>query len=273
MCTSRIRVCQILIQQCYYIFGVRLALRSVRLNRFICREFDAQNLHPKWHPYQVQDFHRKKSQPFHHFFDPFFIKNKKKTEKLYASISNCLTTRAAHLESCPDLYTDASLIALARFTARRVSPATTYNDNGKTFVGNSIELKKRLKEIDKNKTKTKLPVKQIQEKFNPPYDTHFGGAWEQLFQIAQRTILIVFGSREIMLDLFNTIFMETETMLSSGPLTNVDDFTDNEEPLTPNRFFLFQRPFSNLPPGAFDDQLPLCFKNWSQPQQQLNYIW
>ena len=61
-------------------------------------------------------------------------------------------------------------------------------------------------------------------------------------------------------------------MLNSRPLTNVADNTDNEEPLTPNHF-LIQRPFSNLPPGTFDDRMPLRFENWSQQQQLLNQIW
>ena len=51
-------------------------------------------------------------------------------------------------------------------------------------------------------------------------------------------------------------------MLNSRPLTNVADNTDNEEPLTPNHF-LIQRLFSNLPPGTFDDRMPLRFENWS----------
>ena len=184
-----------------------------------------------------------------------------------------MTTRAAHLESCPDLKTDTFLNALARFTARRGCPKTIYSDNGKTFVGADNELKKCLKELDKNKIETKLAVNEIEWKFNPPYVPHFGGAWERLIQIAKRTILIILGSKKLTLDLFNTILTETETMLNSRPLTNVADNTDNEEPLNPNHF-LIQRPFSNLPTGTFDDRIPLRFENWSQQHQQpLNHIW
>ena len=116
-----------------------------------------------------------------------------------------------------------------------------------------------------------LAVNKIEWKFNPPYGSHFGGAWERLIQIAKRTILSILGSKKLTPDLFNTILTETETMLNSWPLTNVADNTDNEEPLTPNHF-LIQRPFSNLPPGTFDDRIPLRFENWSQ-QQLLNDIW
>ena len=177
--------------------------------------------------------------------------------KHYAIILNCLTTRAAHLESCPDLKTDTFLNALARFTARRGSPKTISCDNGKTFVGAGNELKKCLKELDKNKTEAKLAVNEIEWEFKPPYYPHLGRSWERLIQIAKRTILIILGSKKLTLDFFNTILTETETMLNSRPLTNVADNTDNEEPLTPNHF-LIQSPFSNLPPGTFDDRLTRC---------------
>ena len=104
------------------------------------------------------------------------------------------------------------------------------------------------------------------------YGPHLGGAWERLIQIAKRTILLILGSKKLTLDLFNTILTEIETRLNSRPLTNVADNTDNEEPLTPNHF-LIQRPFSHLPPGTFDDRIPLRFENWSPQQQLLNHIW
>ena len=91
------------------------------------------------------------------------------------------------MESCPDLKTDTFLNALARFTARRGSPKTIYSDNGKTFVGAGNELKKCLKELDKNKIETKLAVNEIEWNFNLPYGPHFSGAWERLIQIAKLT--------------------------------------------------------------------------------------
>ena len=151
----------------YDIIGVRLDLRSVRFKCFICRRFDAQNFQAVMASLPSSSFPQENT---HYplistgvdFFGPVFIQNRKKTEKHYAIIFNCLTTRAAHLESCPDLNTDTFLNALARFTARRGSPKTVYSDNGKTdFLGAKNELKKCLKELDKNKIETKLAVKVI----------------------------------------------------------------------------------------------------------------
>ena len=146
--------------------GVRLDLRSVRFKCFICRRFDAQNIQPKMAPLPSSRFPQENTH-YHFistgvdFFGPVFIQNGKKTEKHYSIFFNCLTTRAAHLEFCRDLNTDTFLNALARFTARRGSPKIIYSDNGKTFLGAKNELKKCLKELDKNKIETKLAVKEI----------------------------------------------------------------------------------------------------------------
>ena len=175
------------------------------------------------------------------------------------------------MESCPYLNTDTFLNALARITASRGSPITIYIDNGKTFVGASNELKRCLKQLDKNKIENKLAVKEIERKFNPPFDPDFGGAWERLIQITKRTTSIILGSKKLTLYLFNTILSATETMLNSRPLTNVADITDNEEPLYPNHFKI-QRPFINLPPRTFDYRQPLRFEDGSQQQLLLNHI-
>ena len=135
-----------------------------------------------WHSYYLQNIHRKGG--FYPFistgvdlFGPFFIENKNQPETHYAVISNCLTTRAAHLESCQDLDTDTYLNALARFTAKRGTPKTRYSDNGKTFAGASNEPMKCIKELDKNKNETKLTVKEIEGKLIRPDGHHFVGAW------------------------------------------------------------------------------------------------
>ena len=50
------------------------------------------------------------------FFWPFYIEDTKdKLTKYYGHIFTCMVTRAAHLESRPDLNTDTFLNALRRF--------------------------------------------------------------------------------------------------------------------------------------------------------------
>ena len=97
----------------------------------------------------------------------------------HSSFETPKKTRAAHLESCPDLKTDTFLNAFIRFTVRRGNPKTMYKDNGKTFVGASNELKKYLKELNKNKSETNRAVKEFEWNFNAFYKPHFCGARER----------------------------------------------------------------------------------------------
>ena len=121
-------------------------------------------------------------------------------------------THAVHLETCPDLYTDTFLNAFR---------TQDDNDNGKTFVGASEELKKTVKDLDNERIYKALAVANTTWKFNPPYGPHSGGVWESLIQSAKRTLLLILGSRRLYFDTFLIIMVETESILKSRPLTNV----------------------------------------------------
>ena len=98
-----------------------------------------------------------------------------------------MVTRAAHLESCPDLNTDTFLNALRRFASRRCQPKLILSDNGKTFVGANEELKRCVRSLDNQRIASELLIKNTVWKFNPPYGPHFGGAWERPIQNAKRS--------------------------------------------------------------------------------------
>lgn len=70
---------------------------------------------------------------------PVLILNRKgrglKLIKAYICIFVCFVTRAIHLELVSDLSSDAYLLALKRFIARRGKPVEIISDNGRNFVG------------------------------------------------------------------------------------------------------------------------------------------
>ena len=207
------------------------------------------------------------------FFGPFYIEDTKdKLTKYYGLIFTCMVTRAAHLESCPDLNTNTFLNALRRFASQRCQPKIVLSDNGKTFVGANEELKRCVRSLDNQRIASELLIKNTVWKFNPPYGPHFGSAWEQLIQKAKRIILIILGSKRLTSDVFHTIMVETKSMLNSRPLTHVADVPDNEEPITANHF-LVQRPYNSLPPGDFSSTMPASFKSWKNVQQIMNHVW
>lgn len=79
---------------------------------------------------------------------PVLILNRKgrgsKLIKAYICIFVCFVTRAIHLELVSDLSSDAYLLALKRFIARRGKPAEIISDNGRNFVGLANEFSKFL---------------------------------------------------------------------------------------------------------------------------------
>ena len=195
------------------------------------------------------------------FWTVFYIEEKQnKVEKHYGLIFSCLGTRAVHLETCPDLSTDTFLNAHRRFTCRRCQRILLYSDNGKTFVGASEKLKKSVKALDKDKIYKTLAAVKTTWNCNPPFGPIFGGAWERLIQSAKKTLLIFLGSKRLSFDIFERRKAELESFLNARPLTNVVDRRENEEPLTPNHFFI-QRLYSSLPPGNLGDQQPASFNN------------
>ncbi|XP_053973204.1 uncharacterized protein LOC128873578 [Hylaeus volcanicus] len=72
------------------------------------------------------------------FCGPFFIKEKKKRNKVrlkaYGCIFVCMPVKAIHIEVVSDLSTDSFLGALRRFVGRRGVPTNIYSDNGTNFV-------------------------------------------------------------------------------------------------------------------------------------------
>jgi len=55
--------------------------------------------------------------------------------KVYIAVFVCTTTKAVHLEPVTALSTEAFLLTLDRFVARRGLPSTIYSDCGTNFVG------------------------------------------------------------------------------------------------------------------------------------------
>ena len=101
------------------------------------------------------------------YFGPINIKlNKHKrstqpTAKRYGVLFTCITTRGVHLELATDMTTDALILVLPRFIARRGPVKTLRSDNGSNFIGAEKELKHALTCIDQNKVAQTLSTQHI----------------------------------------------------------------------------------------------------------------
>ena len=183
------------------------------------------------------------------YFGPFLVKQRRSRIKRYGCIFSCLTTRAVHIEVASDLSTGSFINALRRFIARRGQPDEIFSDNGTNFVGAERVLRESLQSLQQSKLNNFCPQLEIKWRFNPPYATHMGGAWERMIHSVRRILNALTQMQTLTEEGLVTLMTEVEGILNSRPLVQLlHDF--EEEPLTPNHLLLL-RSNPNLSPGTF----------------------
>ena len=212
------------------------------------------------------------------YFDPIIIKLNKRTRstqptaKRYGVLFTCLTTRGVHLELATDMTTDAFILALRRFIARRGHVKILRSDNGSNFIGAEKELKHALTCIDQNKVAQTLSKQHIQWKFNPPVSPWMGGVWEALVKTVKRALRTITRERLFTEDALTTFLCEVESIVNQRPLTPSSNSIDDFEALTPYHFLLGS-PSSNPSPGVFNDSQINLRTKWKAVQAATNMFW
>ncbi|GFV61000.1 integrase catalytic domain-containing protein [Trichonephila clavipes] len=148
--------------------------------------------------------------------------------KVYVSMFVCLSTEAIHLDFVSDLTSKVFIACLKRIFGRRGKSSKMFSDNGKTFVGANIELKK-LHDL------VKAPDEILVSYFNDEYkdwnfiSPNFGGLWESCVKSFKTHLKRVAGSSNLTLEEFITLLAEIEDVLNSKPLSPLSsDFDDFE---------------------------------------------
>ena len=85
------------------------------------------------------------------YFGPMNVKFRRGSTKRYGCIFTCLVTRAVHIEVAHSMDSDAFLMALHRFIARRGKPQKVFSDNGTNFVAAYKELADEIKTVNSKK--------------------------------------------------------------------------------------------------------------------------
>ncbi len=206
------------------------------------------------------------------YFGPIMIKRGRGREKRWVCLLTSLTVRAIHLELASSLNSDAFILALRRFIARRGKPKKIFSDNGTNFVGASRELKEALASLDSVKVHDNLAERGIEWHFNPPSAPHMGGVWERLVRSVKRTLDVVLKGHCVHEDTLHTFLCEVEAILNSRPLTPVSSSPHDLEALTPSHFLL------GVPNNAHEivesRESDLCSrKRWRQSQVLLDHFW
>ncbi|XP_044761992.1 uncharacterized protein LOC123319195 [Coccinella septempunctata] len=203
------------------------------------------------------------------YFGPLYVTVGRRREKRWGVIFTCLSIRAVHLEVAHSLSTESTLMAVRRMIARRGQPLQIYSDNGTNFRGSSEELKKAVKEMDKENLKREMLVRNIEWKFIPPASPHMGGAWERLVRSVKTTFHVILNNQILKDELLLTLFAECEKIVNSRPITKVSVDPDDLEALTPNHFLLDATNYST----AFESENGNLRGQWRRAQELRNSLW
>ncbi|KAE9418538.1 hypothetical protein Angca_007516, partial [Angiostrongylus cantonensis] len=134
-----------------------------------------------------------RSHPFEHvgidFFGPLSVKHDDDIRKIYGIIITCATTRLLHLELVHNMSTNALLLALRRFFARRGVPSTITSDNASNFSRREQILRTAILPIIEDSTLAKtVATKGITWKTITPYAPWQGAFYERLIKSVKHSL-------------------------------------------------------------------------------------
>ena len=133
-------------------------------------------------------------------------------------IITCCCTRAVHIEFTPDLSIKSFLLTFRLSISRCGVPENIISDNFKTFKSKEIRNFMRYLRVKWN---------FILEK-----SLWLGGFYERMVRIVKNALKKVVGRASLDRDQLNTVLIEIENIINSGPLTYISE-EYFEESLTP----------------------------------------
>ena len=179
------------------------------------------------------------------FAGPIYVKPDNK--KAYIALFTCAVTRAVHLELVSDLTTDAFLLALKRFIARRGICSVIYSDNAKTFKKAEKDLKFLWTLMKGKEIQELFADKRIVWKYIVERAAWWGGMWERLVRSVKTCLRKIMGRSYLKFEELQTMICEVEAVINSRPLSYLHTESSEPSPLTPAHFLTGQR-ITTLPP-------------------------
>ena len=263
-----------IVQQKFWILGIRNALRSTKNKCIRCRKGRTQTKAPV-----MADLPEERlvaSTVFANvgvdYFGSFTVEIDRRYEKRWCCLFTCLTVLAVHIEIVPKLDTDCCLNAIMRFIARRDKPVKMISDNGTNFVGAEKELAGFIAAWNKRQIEENLIQQGIRWKFYPSAAPHFGGVWERLVRSCKKAMYAVLGNRSVTEDVLSITMCLVEQTLNARPLTQVSSDTTDLEAITPNHFLLGNKNLC-LPYLSGAEQFVDNRKLFRQTQAYADLIW
>jgi hypothetical protein len=234
-----------IVREKYWISRARQVARKVVSACVRCRRFDTKKILPPEPPLPLDRV--KDAAVFEvvgiDLGGPLYLKGGMKS---WFVVYTCAVYRAVHLELVTSLSTDAFVLSLRRFIARRGRPKVIYSDNGTNFEG----AHNLLRRLDWTKIQGATQFKMIDWKFSPPSAPWWGGFWERVVGMVKKLLRRILGRASLEYEELQTILCDIEEVINSRPLTYAADEADDLLPLTPNTFL---RDLSCAAVGDFDE--------------------
>ncbi|GFT10280.1 integrase catalytic domain-containing protein [Trichonephila clavipes] len=235
-CHAGIQIMLSIIRERFWIIRARKTIKSILNECFICARFKVKSLSSGPSPLppdRVNDCA---------IFEvvgidlagPLFLKT---GEKVWITLFTCAVYRALHLELVNALSSDAFLLALRRFIARRGRHRIIYCDNGTNFRGAFNDLAK----LDWHKISRETSTQKIVWKFIPPTAAWWGGWWERLVRIIKELLSCSLGKSILSYEELSTVICDCEFLINSRPLTYISENPQELIPLTPGMFLIENR--------------------------------
>ena len=187
---------------------------------------------------------------------PFNVAVRRSREKRWIIVFTCMVTRAVHLDIVHDLTADSTLMAIRSLMCLRGEVTDTYSDNGTNFRGLERELGGKLAQLG------------IQQHFNPPAGSHFGGIWESVVKSVKRSLQIILKEQAPREDTLRAALNEIQRILNNRPLTHNSVEFEDDLPLTPADFLYIGQPAGDLKTTGTASR-----KQWMFAQQISQQFW
>ena len=130
----------------------------------------------------------------------------------------CPANRTVLLEMAFSLSTADFLKAFSRMVTTRGKPEEVISDNGTNFVGAEGQLRELIQSLDQTRIVDDAANKGIKRSWNPPLGLHFGGVFEQLIEVAKKTLKGIVANAGLNDDELQNAIKDVEVLMNSRSL-------------------------------------------------------